>query len=131
MINKNKIYLIVVFLFLIVAFIYYPKNNPETVDFKIENKTYKVLIADSKDEWSKGLMNVKELKEADGMMFIFPEKQFRVFWNKNTLLDLDVYWIADEKIISKSYLPSINQTAGIVRINSPVPVNKVVEIIRN
>ena len=131
MINKNKIYLIVVFLFLILAVIFYPKNKPEIVNFKIENKTYKVLIADSKDEWSKGLMNVKELKEADGMMFIFPEKQFRVFWNKNTLLDLDVYWIADEKIISKSYLPSINQTAGIVRINSPVPVNKVVEIIRN
>ena len=63
-------------------------------------------------------------------MFIFPEKQFRVFWNKNTFHDLDVYWIVDEKIISKSYLPSINKTADIVRINSPVPVNKVVELIR-
>ena len=77
MINKNKIYLIVVFLFLIVAFIYYPKNNPETVDFKIENKTYKVLIADSKDEWSKGLMNIKDLKTEEGFLKKYYKKMPR------------------------------------------------------
>jgi uncharacterized membrane protein (UPF0127 family) len=126
---KQKIYLLVLFIFLLIIFIYYPKSKSQTVNFKIENKTYKLLIADSIGEWTKGLMNIKELKGADGMIFIFKDKQFRTFWNKNTYLNLEVYWILNEKVIGKSYLPSINESKGVIYVNSPAPVDKVVELV--
>jgi len=129
-INKN-IFLIIVVLFLFTAFVFYPKEKNNITNFKIENKTHKLLIADSPNEWSRGLMNIQKLDNTDGMIFIFPDKQFRSFWNKNTLLDLDVYWILDEKIIGKSYLPSINKSKGLVYVNSPALVNKVVELVIN
>lgn len=72
----------------------------------------------------------KELGGADGMIFIFPEKDYRTFWNKNTYLDLDIYWIDDNKVVGKDYLPSILKSKEIVTVKSRVEVNKVVEIIR-
>ena len=65
----------------------------------------------------------------DGMIFIFPEKQVRTFWNKNTYMDLDIYWMDDGKIIGKSLLPSILKTKKIITVSSG-KVNQVVEIIR-
>lgn len=76
-------------------------------------------------------MFYKSKKElgADGMIFIFPNKQFQSFWNENTYLDLDVYWLKDDKVIGKSHLPPITKTKDVVTINSPGAVDKVVEII--
>ena len=65
----------------------------------------------------------------DGMIFVFPDKQMRSFWNKNTYLDLDLYWMDDEKIIGKSFLPSTLKTKKIITVSSPGKVNQVVEII--
>lgn len=100
---------------------------------KIEGKNYSLLTAKNQAEWEKGLMfykNKKELDGADGMIFIFPDKNYRTFWNKNTYLDLDIYWLDDEKIIGKDYLPSILKTKEPYIVSSKEKVNKVVEIIR-
>lgn len=72
--------------------------------------------------------NKKELKNADGMIFIFPDKKTRTFWNKNTYLNLDVYWLDDEKVVGKSFLPSILKSKEIITINSSGKVNKVIEL---
>ena len=64
------------------------------------------------------------------MIFLFPDIKPRVFWNKNTFIDLDVYWILGDKVIGRDFLPSINKSNGVVYVSSPVPVNKVVEIVR-
>ncbi|MEM0476681.1 MAG: hypothetical protein QW367_03565, partial [Candidatus Aenigmatarchaeota archaeon] len=52
-------------------------------------------------------------------IFIFPDKQIRYFWNKNTFVDLDVYWLDDDKIIGREFLPSIEKTKEIYTIKSP------------
>ena len=64
------------------------------------------------------------------MIFIFPDKEFRNFWNQNTYLDLDVYWLDDDKVTGKDYLPSILKSKETITISSPKEVNKVVEIVR-
>ena len=64
------------------------------------------------------------------MIFLFPDKKPRVFWNKGTLVDLDVYWIFDDKVVGRDFLPSIKKSFGVVYVSSPVPVNKVIEIIK-
>ena len=104
------------------------KSN--TVPYQLNGKSYNLLLADSPEEYTKGLMYVRRLDNADGMIFLFPDKHPRTFWNKNTLMDLDVYWLEDDKVIGKSFLPSIEKSKHIKTVSSPKSVNKVVELIR-
>lgn len=99
----------------------------------IDGHIYHLLEAKNPIEWTKGLMFYKskdELKGADGMIFIFPTKMVQSFWNKNTYLDLDLYWMDGEKVVGKSYLPSILKTKETMIVNSKKEVNRVVEIIK-
>lgn len=102
-----------------------------TVPFTISGKTYHLLVADSQEEWERGLMFITQKKGFDGMLFEFPEAKPRTFWNKNTLVDLEVYWFAGDDLVSKAELPSIKKSGQIVYISSPKPVDKVVEIIQS
>jgi uncharacterized membrane protein (UPF0127 family) len=119
--------------FLLLFLFFYFKKSQKLISYSLEGKTYKLLPAKTPLDHQKGLMfyrDKKELKGADGMIFIFPDKNYRTFWNKNTFLDLDVYWIDGDRIVGKDFLPSIEKTKEIFTINSPKPVNKVVEIVR-
>lgn len=99
-----------------------------TVSYRLENRSYKLLVADTPAKWEKGLMNFRKLESVSGMIFLFPDKKHRTFWNKNTLMDLNIYWLDDDKVVGKSFLPSIEKSKQIVTVNSPKPVNKVVEL---
>jgi len=119
-------------LFLNPSNFYFSTPNKEFINYSISNIKHKLLVADSPDEWQKGLMFYKdkqELKGADGMIFIFPDKQIRNFWNKNTYLDLNLYWLDGEVVVGKSFLPSILKSKETVVVKSPDKVNRVVEII--
>lgn len=107
------------------------QNNQDLIKYKVEGKELKLLVADEQTEWERGLMYIRKLRDADGMIFIFPDKRKRSFWNKNTVVDLDVYWISDDKVVGKSFLPSIEKSKKVVVINSPEPVDKVIENIRD
>jgi len=106
------------------------KISEKFLPYELENKIYLLREAKTPEEWQKGLMFVKKPVDYDGMIFIFPDKQIRSFWNKNTFVDLDIYWIDENKIIGKSYLPSILKSKNIITISSQLPVDKVIEIIR-
>jgi gamma-polyglutamate biosynthesis protein CapA len=99
------------------------------VPYGLENKIYLLREAKTPEEWQKGLMFVKKPVDYDGMLFIFPDKQIRSFWNQNTFVDLEVYWLDDDKIIGKDKLESIEKTKVIKTIQSPGAVNKVIELI--
>jgi uncharacterized membrane protein (UPF0127 family) len=132
MVKIRYIFLLAVSFLLLFLFFYFKKSQ-KLIYYSLEGKTYKLLPAKTPLEHQKGLMfyrSKKELKGADGMIFIFPDKNYRTFWNKNTFLDLDVYWIDGDRIVGKDFLPSIEKTKEILTINSPKPVNKVVEIVR-
>lgn len=101
-----------------------------TVSYRLENRNYKLLVADTPAKWEKGLMNFRKLEGVAGMIFLFPDKNYRTFWNKNTLMDLDIYWLDDEKLVGKSFLPSIERSRKTVMATSSAPVNKVIELPR-
>ena len=126
------LFILLILIFLIFYSIFYKKKS-DLISYSIEGKTYKLIIAKTIFEHQKGLMFYKykkELKGADGMIFIFDKKDYRTFWNKNTFLDLDVYWLDGGKIAGKDFLPSIEKTKEIFIISSPKPVDRVVEIVR-
>ena len=112
---------------------FFSQSKSNFIEYKLNNKEYKLLTAKTESEWEKGLMYYKkksDLKGADGMIFIFPNKQYQNFWNENTYLDLDVYWLSGDKVVGKDYLPSIEKTKDVFTISSPAEADKVVEIVR-
>ena len=70
---------------------------------KINNKTYDVLIADSDEDKAKGLQDVEEMDDDEGMIFDYsndPQKEL-AFWMKDTTIALDIIYIGtDNKVIS-------------------------------
>ncbi len=138
--NKKKVILIFVFSAIIISFITFyfiyqkQSNNKykgyEITNYLLENNKYNLLVADSPEKWTKGLMFVKDNKDFDGMLFVFPDKKYRTFWNKNTYIDLDIYWIDKDEIIGKDTLFSIEKTKKVVTVSSKKPVSQVVELIK-
>ena len=56
-------------------------------------------IADNDYERQLGLMNRNEMKENQGMLFIFPAQGNQSFWMRNTLISLDMIFVNDQKQI--------------------------------
>lgn len=101
----------------------------ETATYTIYANTYTVLVADTPAKQTKGLMNVRKAEGFDGMVFRFPTAETQYFWNEDTYVDLDLYWMRKGKVVGKSFLPSIEKSGQII-VNSPEPVDEAVEIIR-
>jgi uncharacterized membrane protein (UPF0127 family) len=49
------------------------------IDIKIGNKEYEVLVAETEEEKTKGLQDVEELDDDEGMLFVYNEPQQVVF----------------------------------------------------
>lgn len=128
-INKNRV--IIVFWVIVLFYVgfWLMRLSSSTKSVHILGKQYSLQVADSPKEWEQGLMYVRSLPSADGMVFEFPNMQYRMFWNKNTYVDLDLYWMQDDVVVGKSFLPSIERSE-LTMVRSPRPVNRVVEIPR-
>lgn len=100
------------FLFLAIALLFACGAGAENSGQRLSSKTVTVLksdgrrvllqaeIATTDTERSKGLMFRKELKDGQGMLFVFDRDQSLSFWMKNTLIPLSVAYIAsDGKIL--------------------------------
>jgi hypothetical protein len=128
-----KKFLFISFVFIVITYFFLKNNNcpnTEAKTYSINNKNYCLLTASNPNQWKKGLMFYKKPVNFDGMIFIFPDKQTRNFWNKNTYMDLDLYWMDRDKVVGKSFLPSINKSEETITVSSPKIVNKVVEIVK-
>lgn len=129
----KKLFFILFILAIIICYCLFFRNNnclnQKAKIYQINSKNYCLLTANNQAQWEKGLMFYKKPVNFDGMIFIFPDKQIRSFWNKNTYLNLDLYWMDDKKVVGKSLLPSILKSKEIVIVKSPDKVNRVVEII--
>ena len=61
---------------------------------------FRVWLAATEPRREQGLMWVRELKPREGMLFVFDSPQIASFWMKNTLIPLDLLFIAaDGRVI--------------------------------
>lgn len=60
-------------------------------------------VADTPQKTEKGLMFVKRLAPDEGMLFVFDKEDDHMFWMKNTLVDLDIIFIAPDKTVTRVY----------------------------
>lgn len=58
-----------------------------------------IEIADDEYSTQTGLMYRKNMKDNQGMLFVFPESDFRSFYMKNTEIPLDIIYISEDKRI--------------------------------
>lgn len=61
---------------------------------------YKVQVAETPTEQSKGLMGVEELPKDEGMLFVYDDEEDRQFYMKNTLIPLDIIGINEDMEIT-------------------------------
>lgn len=73
-----------------------------------KDKCFKVEIADTPEERSRGLMFRKELAPDRGLLFVFESEEKHGFWMKNTYFSLDIVWLNRNKeivFIKKNFQP--------------------------
>ncbi|MEJ5261831.1 MAG: DUF192 domain-containing protein [Ignavibacterium sp.] len=85
-----------------------------------------IEIADDDYQRQLGLMNRKEMKENEGMLFIFPRQDWLSFWMRNTLISLDMIFVNENKqivtihkntrILSDSSYPSTRPARYVVEV---------------
>lgn len=102
----------------------------KTINLEINDKEYNVLVAQTEIEKEQGLMNVEEMEENEGMLFIYDHPQTLEFWMYGTSIALDVIFINsdwevvsvkkgmpyDETILSEDnvqYVLELNQNSGV------------------
>lgn len=106
-----------------------PLAGYETKIIRMGNSELEVLVADTEEKRTKGLMGVTKLTTDTGMLFIFPDSSPRTFWNKNTLIPLDLIWISNGNVVDISSLPSISQSNNqIISVPSSEAIDMVLEV---
>ncbi|MBZ0163665.1 MAG: DUF192 domain-containing protein [Notoacmeibacter sp.] len=58
--------------------------------------SFTVEIADEPQEHMAGLMFRRQMADDHGMLFVFPAPRYGSFWMKNTVLPLDIIFIAED-----------------------------------
>jgi uncharacterized membrane protein (UPF0127 family) len=93
----------------------------------LNGRKISVEIAETEKQREDGLSRRQNLCSNCGMLFVFPDKEMQVFWMKEMLFDLDIIWIAGNKIIGISKNVS-HQLGAREIVRSIAPADKVLEI---
>lgn len=107
----------------------YPLDTLKSVKITVAKKTLNAYVADDPGKQQEGLMFLQkdELKENDAMIFKFDSEDFRGFWMKNTLIDLDIAYLKPDgtilniltmKALDESTYPSEGKAKYAVETNS-------------
>lgn len=85
-----------------------------------------VEIAETEEARTQGLMGRDRMAENEGMLFIFPDQQYRSFWMANTPLSLDILFVNEAGTIvtiHRSTVPYSEES-----IPSTAPARYVIEV---
>lgn len=67
-------------------------DDPDVRQIRLDGETLLVAWADTPDERSRGLMEVEDLGDVDGMLFDLGSERTARFTMRNTLIPLDIYF---------------------------------------
>lgn len=91
-----------------------------------EITTVQIAVADDEASRSAGLMDVRNLPEQHGMLFIFDDEQPRSFWMANTPLPLDIIFVDSDMEIIRIHRNT--QPYSEKNFSSDLPAKYVVEV---
>lgn len=79
-----------------------PSGLP-TAEIRLGGTSIIVEVAATPESRRQGLMNREELTRDRGMLFVFPESDYRSFWMKNTSIPLSLAYIREDGAITGIY----------------------------
>ena len=94
-------------------------EETKSVSITVGKDVYNIEIAVTREEQALGLMNRKEIKQNEGMIFTYKEDRKLSFWMKNTLVPLSIAYISKDGIIKEIHnmkpksLTPINSTHSV------------------
>ncbi len=97
-----------------------------SIDTGQGTKRFSVELAMTPSQQEQGLMFRRSLPADAGMLFVFSETQIAVFWMKNTLIPLDMLFIAADGHIADIHERAVPMSEA--NIVSKVPVKAVLEL---
>lgn len=95
--------------------------------FDSNSSEFELEIAETREQWTIGLMNRRNMDKEKGMVFIFPEESMQAFWMKNTYIPLDIIFLdSNQEVVNieKNAVP-LNETN---RYRSISPARYVIEL---
>jgi hypothetical protein len=100
--------------------------NLATVVTNDGHHPFRVEIAATPGQQARGLMYRQEMAADAGMLFLFPDDRVLSFWMKNTLIPLDMLFLAaDGRIV---HIHPRAEPLSLTPIRSPGPARAVLEI---
>ncbi len=103
------------------------RSDKQTVQAKLNNKTYTFELALTHKQKMTGLMHRRQLAKNGGMLFVYSYPRMLDFYMKNTLIPLDLAYIDGErKIISIEAMEPLDETS----VSSPQKAMYVLEVNR-
>jgi len=109
----------------------HPQSGLEVIPLTVESNgkrhAFRVEVARSDAEWSKGLMFRTAMGTNEGMIFVGRPPQQASFWMKNTVIPLDIVFIGTDKRIlniganavpySLDPVPSVGPVIAVLELN--------------
>ncbi len=103
------------------------RNAPE--DFiTMAGESFKVELARTSGEQSRGLSGHASLGQNEGMLFIFGERNLYGFWMKDMLFPLDIIWISGDKVAGWIVSAPADDSPDRPVYLPPEPVDRVLEV---
>lgn len=90
--RRARLWAILAVVFAAVVYVWQITQKPSGPIATIKGKTYKVLVADTTEERSRGLSGHTSLANDAGMLFIFDQPGKHCFWMKDMDFTIDILW---------------------------------------
>ena len=103
----------------ILYFLTYTSLFSKEILVEVNSNIFVVKLSKTQEEKKKGLMNVKELKTFNGMLFLYEKPKILKMWMKNTFIELDIIFI-DETFRVSSIKKGKKFSTKIIQSDKPV-----------
>lgn len=102
------------------------QQHAVTIETKGGPVVFHVEVAVHPDEQERGLMHRTSMPQDAGMLFVFQDVARRAFWMKNTLIPLDMLFIAEDGTIHHIHHGA--KPLDLTKVTSERPVKAVLEV---
>ena len=87
----------IVIIFFLICYHFWTAVNFDNIKYvKIAGVTLKVDLATTKEQQEKGLSFRNNLKNDEGMLFVFEKPSIHHFWMKDMSFPIDIIWIGED-----------------------------------